>query len=559
MVFRFRWIGVSGLALACTSPLVPSGHPVQLGEEVICESDSKAEQVHFEELAVAHGIVRRVGTSQERSFPLDAGVAAVDADLDGDEDLFFTVESEFPQVFENDGSGNFSEVTQSVVLTSTEAASLLGFALVDFDGDGLLDVLLFGPRSVVVSENQGGLSFGPLRTVFEDSAPEVGLAVSAAFGDVDQDGDLDVFLPGLDPVGFGPPSEVGSVPSLDRLLVRENASLQRGPLLQTQSGPGLSMVALFSDREGDGDQDLLVPSLRGAFGMSPTAFYRNTGANDLGDRFQDDASAVHADLPVSGMGIDSADLNGDGQMDYCISDLNRMQCLLSSDSGTFTESAQSLGLVLPAMESEKGWSGWSVDFVDLDNDDALDLVAAGGMPLNNVGDGLDYAESRNLVWWGGSEGFEPAKEQIFHGLRGYYGMVSADLDNNGMMDFVFAGSGGAVEAFFTTCRSASWTDIRLAGPVGNTQGLGARVFVRANGLRHARQIQGLRGLAQGPSQAHFGLGEAESIGKLTVVWPDGNITISRDLPINRSIRVPHPDRLFGYGETGASEDSGEEE
>jgi hypothetical protein len=559
MIFRFRWIWVGGMALACASPLVPSGHPVQLGAEVLCTSDSTVEAINFEELAAAHGIVRRVGTPLGRNFPLDAGLAAVDADLDGDADLFFTVESEFPQVLENDGAGHFTEVEQSVVLSSVEAASLLGFALVDFDGDGLLDVLLFGPRTVVLSENLGGLSFGPLRTVFVDETPEAGIAVSAAFGDADNDGDLDIFLPGLDPVAFEPPSELGVVPSLDRLLIREGDRLQMGPRFQTQSGPGLSMLALFSDREGDGDQDLLVPSLRGSFGLAPTAFYRNTGAEALGERFEDDAGVVYADLPVSGMGVDSADLNGDGQMDYCISDLNRLQCLLSSDSGTFSESAGSLGLLLPAMEADQGWSGWSLDFVDLDNDDALDVVVAGGMPLNNVGDGLDYAGSQDKVWWGRQGVFELDVEDVLLGSREHYGMASADLDNNGTMDLVFAGRDAAVQAFFTTCRRASWTDVSLAGPEGNTQGLGARVFIRANGLRHARQIQGLRGLSQGPSQAHFGLGEAESIGKLTVVWPDGTITISRDLPVNRSIRVPHPSRLFGEGETGFLNEFGSKE
>jgi hypothetical protein len=548
MVFQSRWVGVVGLLVACTPEPTPSGHPVQLGPEIVCTAESSG--AAFKEQAAAHGIVRRVGVALDRAFPLDVGVAAVDADQDGDVDLFLAVESGFPQVLENAGDGTFSEVPQSVALSALESETLLGFGLMDFDGDGLPDLLLFGPRAVAVAQNQGRLEFGQLRTVFVDTTAEVGLALSAAFGDADQDGDLDLFLPGLDPVGFEAPTEIGLRPSLDRFLIREGESYHLGPFFKNQAGPGLSMLGMFTDREGDGDPDLLVPSLRGAFGMTPTSFYRNTSAQEIGFLFEEDAAAVHADLAFSGMGMDSADLNGDGQQDYCMSDLNRIQCLLSSDAGTFSESARALGLRLPTQQEGEGWSGWSLDLVDLNNDAVLDLVVAGGAPMNQVGDGLDYSGAQNQLWWGENGGFELAPEQPFSNSVDHFGMVVADFDKNGSRDVLFSGPGGEVRAYFNSCSTTAWAEISLAGPEGNAQGLGARVFLRANELRHARQIQGLRGLAQGPAQAHFGLGEAESIGKLTVVWPDGEITISKDLPVNRALRVPHPSRLVGEGETG---------
>ena len=553
MVFQCRCLGVLGFLGACSANPSPSGHPVQLGEEVLCTAPS--DRIDFQEQAAARGIVRRTDTELQAGFPLGAGLVAVDADQDGDIDLLFSVASGFPQVFENDGVGNFSEVEQSEALSSLEDHFLLGFGMVDFDGDALLDVVLFGPRTVAVALQEGALRFGALKTVFVDSSPQVGLAVSAAFGDADNDGDLDLFLPGLDPVGFGPPDEVGVKPSLDRLLVREGKAFHLGPFFQNQKGPGLSMVALFGDREGDGDQDLFVPSLRGYFGMSPSSFYRNTGAQEFASLFTEDAASVHADLPISGMGIDSAELNSDGQLDYCMSDLNRMHCLLSSDAGTYAESAVALGLVLPAQKEGHGWSGWSVDLADLDNNGSLDLVVAGGAPLNEVGDGLDYASSQDFLWWGQEGGFALAADQPFQNTVGHYGMAVADLDNNGALDVVFSGVAGEVRAFYNGCKASAWTDVRLAGPPGNPQALGARVFLRANGQRQVRQIQGLRALAQGPARAYFGLGEAESIGKLTVAWPDGAITISRDLPVNRPIVVPHPSRLFGSGETGWLADS----
>jgi len=445
---------------------------VQLGEEQVCESPTEGLD-RFVEAAEAHGLTRRVGaeTNGDSSIPLAVGIAAADADSDGDIDLFLSVESAFPQVLENDGSGHFTEVPQNVALDAVQAIALLGFAVVDFDGDGLRDVLLFGPRSVELSRNLGGLEFAPLRTVYSESANEVGVSISASFGDVDLDGDLDLFLPGLDPVASQAPTEFGQSPSVDRLLLREKAQFVLGTTMEAAVGPGISMVGLFTDRDSDGDQDLLVPTLRGAFGMAPTAFYRNTGDDETSELFHEDASQIHADLAMSGMGVDSADLNRDEDLDYCISDLNRIQCLLSDGDGAFYEGAQALGLMLPDAPPGNGWSGWSIDLVDLDNDGHLDAVVAGGAPLNEVGDGLDYSHSPNQIWQGGEEGFTRHSSALLAGETDHYGLLSADLNGDGAQDLLFSGRDGELQAYYSQCTSGSWVDVQLAGPPGNEQGL----------------------------------------------------------------------------------------
>ena len=249
------------------------------------------------------------------------------------------------------------------------------------------------------------------------------------------------------------------------------------------------------------------------------------------------------------MGIDSGDLNDDGYWDYCISDLNRLQCLLSQPDGSYSEGAQSLGIRVVLSGAEQGWSGWSLELADLDNDGNEDLAVVAGAPLTVVGDDRLYAEGSNLLWRGGSEGFEAAAAGSFQTISEQYGLVAADVDEDGRLDLLSTGLDQDLQFHRLPCSPAAWTSIRLAGPPENPRGLGAVVELETDKGVSRQEIHGVRGLAQGPARAHFGLGTEERIDRLTVHWPDGVQTESTSLPVNRSIRVPHPARLVGGGDT----------
>jgi len=540
------------VSLACTKSPVPSGHPVQLGEEQIC-TDPVVGFAHLRDDATAHGLVRSAVESGDelRDFSLAVGLSAVDLEGDGDIDVLLPVAGGFPQVFENDGRAVFVEKTQGVVLEGVQT-SMTGFAAVDWNGDGLLDVILFGPRSVGVSLQQSGLVFGPVTTVYATTGSVLGVPISAAVGDANNDGALDLFLPRLDPAQATSDFETELTGFQDLLLLRSGQRLSLGVSLQGEGGAGVSMLGLFTDRDADGDLDLLVPSLRGGLGMPKTAFYRNTNSLDPAERFVDDAATVSASLGISGMGADSADLNRDGDLDYCITDLNGVRCLLSDNAGSYAEGAEALGLQLAPLASGQGWSGWSFDFADLNNDGWVEAVAVAGSTLSELGDGKEYAESKDHLWLGSEDGFSLDSSDVFSSSRPHYGLASADFDGDGALDLLVTGESGEIELYLNQCHGNAWTEVALAGPVGNELGLGARVYVRGHGRRQVREIHALRGFSQGPARAHFGLGDVGSIEQLTVVWPDGEISVSKDLPVNRRIRVPHPSRFVGVGDTADS-------
>ena len=288
--------------------------------------------------------------------------------------------------------------------------------------------------------------------------------------------------------------------------------------------------------------------------MAPTAFYTNPGPEQSGERV-DAATELAADLAVSGMGVDSADLNDDGAWDYCISDLNRLQCLLSQKDGSYSEGAQALGLQISDLELEQGWSGWSLELADFDNDGAEDLAVVAGSPLTVVGDDRNYDGGVNLLWRGEAQGFAAVDAGSFLTAAEHYGLVAADLDEDGRLELLSTGVGQELQLHRLPCNSASWTSVRLAGPRDNPTGLGAVVEIETDSGTQRQAIHGLRGLAQGPARAHFGLGESDRIERLTVRWTDGTETETLSVPVNRSVVVPHPSRFIGGGDTAEPQDT----
>ena len=84
-----------------------------------------------------------------------------------------------------------------------------------------------------------------------------------------------------------------------------------------------------------------------------------------------------ADLEMAAMGLDSADLNADGQLDYCITDVGRPLCLVSQGDGLYAEGGASLGVYPDGVGGAGAFLstvGWSLDFADLDNDGWMDLM-----------------------------------------------------------------------------------------------------------------------------------------------------------------------------------------
>ena len=269
----------------------------------------------------------------------------------------------------------------------------------------------------------------------------------------------------------------------------------------------LSLLALPTDRDRDGDPDLLVLADK----WQSSGFWRN----DPGPTYTEDFPEICCDLQMSAMGVDALDLNHDGFMDYFISDNGPPQVLYSDGRGGYYVAGTAIGFVEDTI-------GWAVSLDDLDNDGHPEALQASSF--------LEVYEDvylPDLVWWGQPDGtFTEVSEALGFGVSELHrGLVTADLDNNGALDIVRAGGGQHTpRVWMNTCSVDAWVDVEVVQPGANRAGLGAVVAVEAGGRRFVREVVGPRGPAQGPARLHFGLGEATRVDRVEVDWPDGGVT-----------------------------------
>ncbi len=505
------WLALLGLLAGCVEPPPtepPVLEPYGRWSEVLptgC-SDPLDGFDRFTEQSEARGITPDpdIAALGPPGSATGVSVLAVDGDNDGDVDLFFPDPNGLPQTFENDGTGHYSQVVQEP--TEGFGAAPIGgmIALADVDGDRLPDLVGGTGGILVFARNLGGLRFDALRRFYTDDTPGQAVSVSLAMGDVDGDGDLDLAVPRNHPVGGDP--QTGST---DQVFLREGDGWTLDQELMPADEPGLALVTAWTDYDRDGDRDLLILSDLGDSGRPPTALYENQGGG-----LSNVAPALGADLAVSGMGVDASDLNGDGRLDYCLSDVGPLKCLLSVEGG-FVEGAQGLGLTSPAVDGV--WSGWSLDLVDLDNDGFEDVVVAAAPP-SNVQRELDVQPDG---WFrGGANGFVEVGTQLGLASEDYHwGVASADLDGDGFAEVVMFGD--TVQAWWNTCGAGAWLEVQAVGDEANSMALGAMVEVQTGETVRVREVHGLRSQGQTP-WLRFGLGDVDVVDRITVTWPDGS-------------------------------------
>lgn len=508
----------------------------------------------FTEEGVARGLDFNLAyqSGPKPCFEVLGAVVSSDLDGDGDPDLLLHNRDGFPGLFENDG-GQFRPTPVNLPVRPTWDRSVLSFAAVDLTGDALPDVVVTGADLLLMSPNLGGLQFGPWQVLWDDPAYPRACFNTQVWGDIDRDGDLDVVLPAIDPV-----------PTADSLLDFENigedqvAGVSTEVLLLNDGGTfaapidlhqgtdgsdGLSIVGFMTDRDADGDTDLYIASDRPAPENPPSAFFRNDGPGTGGPTLVNDAASIGADLRINGMGLGSNDLNGDGLLDYCMSDVSpKLACLLSDGTGGYYEAGAALGLVSawasdvdPVTGDPNDMSTWSLELVDLENDGRLDVaVAAGGL----VGQPMP-----DVLWQGQADGtFVERTDDVGLGtLVEHFGMVADDFDGDGHRDLLFSGWQVQPTFWSNPCSSNGWIELKLEGPPGNTAGLGARVETDLGDRVDLQEIHALRSLGQSSPSVHVGLGDAPATGEVVIHWPDGLVTRIDSLEANRVVRVRHPD------------------
>lgn len=285
-------------------------------------------------------------------------------------------------------------------------------ALGDFDGDGDLDVFLIGIEDgqaiTALYRNEGDAVSDESTTFqFEDAGVSFHALFfgSGAWGDYDADGDLDLAV-------FG--SRTANRPYDPVTLLFEN---DRGELRQSDlelRGYHSGDVA-WSDYDNDGDLDLLVGGVR-LDGGSGATLYRNDA---------DGFAESDAELPGLAHGsVEFGDADGDGDQDIAIGGLAAdgiYADVYENGDGTFVPTAAGL------MDGAFGDFAWG----DYDGDGDLDLIQSGGQFSAQLLDGFTQ------VYLNSEAGFVPLSLELPTALSG--STTWGDYDNDGDLDLLVMG------------------------------------------------------------------------------------------------------------------------
>jgi hypothetical protein len=243
------------------------------------------------------------------------------------------------------------------------------------------------------------------------------------------------------------------------------------------------------------------------------------------------------------MGLASGDVDGDGIVDLLVTNFAEdFSTLYLGEGGGFFHDASRGSGVGPATYR---WLSWGTALADLDNDGDLDLVIANGHIYPQVDQhpelGVTYRQPVQLLENTGGGRFVDATARAGPGFavpRVARGLAAGDYDNDGDLDLLLTVLDGPPVLLRNDSASGSWLEVLCLAPPGRGPVLGARITVEAAGRTQFRDLaSGDSFLSSHDPRAHFGLGEATSVERIRVRWPDGKETVRESVPANRLLVV----------------------
>ena len=475
---------------------------------------------------------------------MGSGLGLLDFDGDGWLDVYATQGCPFPpdpkrpgngdRLYRNRGDGTFEDATASAGIAALPGGYGHGVAVGDVDNDGDPDLFVARWRSYALYRNRGD-------GTFEDATASAGLGgdrdwpTSAAFADFDGDGDLDLYVAHYlvwheespmicrDPkFGANRLCNPGLFPSQPDHLFRNDG----GRFVEVTREAGIV------DTHGRG-MGVLAADIDGdgrvdiyvANDQSANFLWRNLG----GFRFEEvghvaGVAASGSGGYQAGMGVDCGDIDGDGLPDLVVTNFYDEGTSLYQNlgQGIFNDRSEAFGLTT----ATRARLGFGISFLDANNDGRLDLVQANGH-VDDFRPESPYAMPLQL-FLGGSDGrltdVGDRAGPPFRTERLGRALAVGDLDNDGRLDILMACLDAPLMYAHNRTDGGHYLTLRLEGTASNRDAVGARVAVTAAGRTRVAWRQGGGSYqAAGDPRLHFGLGDADRAQSVEVRWPSGRV------------------------------------
>ena len=504
----------------------------------------------------------------ERHAPetMAGGVAVFDYNGDGKLDIFFANGADiktlhksspkyFNRLFENDGKGHFTDVTEKAGLAGTGYD--VGVAVADYDNDGCEDIFVAGVyRNTLYHNNCNG--------TFTDVTAKAGLdkpdkeygplwSVGAAWVDVNNDGLLDLVVinymqwrPQDEPVCQGDghrdychPKMYKSAPN--QVFVNNGDGTFRDASVESglRAHPGKGMGVAIADANLNGKLDMIVPNDK-----LVNSYFRSKGGGKFDEvGFEANVALREDGVFISGMGVDFRDLNNDGRPDITVVGLDNetFPIYQNVSGGSFEEVTARSKMTLLS----NPMSGYSVNIADFDNDGWKDIfVSRGDVASPNMADRI-HVDQLNTVFRNLNGTWAALTEEAGFDAqppRRHRGAAVADLNGDGKLDIVVSALSAPAEIWINESPGGNhWLELSLQGTKSNRDGIGARIKLTSRGkvqFNHMTTASGYASSSAGP--VHFGLGDARVADEIEIRWPSGIVQTLKNVAVHQVLQVKEP-------------------
>ncbi len=441
-----------------------------------------------------------------------------DYDGDGDEDLIITngsinnaLNTNF--FYRNDGNGVLTRLNESLLDTLTGSFATVSFG--DYDNDGDLDA--FVPANGVTADydntnrlyNNDGT--GKFNLVNSDALlNDGGDTIGSSWVDVDNDGDLDLF--------------VANNNDQKNFLYRNNGPDSSYSFTKIATGSIVndlnnSLSGTWADYDNDGDLDLFTANV-----LQNDRLYLNIGNGEF-TQLSGDPIVNQAEFGISGSW---GDYDNDGDLDLFTPIFGGVDRLYQNNGdGSFQEIVPGPFGVNPTQTGPGTWG-------DFDNDGDLDLFVC-----NTDGNNFLYRND-------GVNGFASIEAGDITIDNGYTSSAN-DFDMDGDLDILIVRGGFLPPVFDNNLylnegNDYNWIQIKCEGTVSNRSAIGARIHVKA--MIDTSPVWQMREIAQQSNFStnngfiqHFGLGSASNVDSLKIEWPSGIIQTGENIAVNQLLTV----------------------
>jgi enediyne biosynthesis protein E4 len=509
--------------------------------------DKSFSQARFKDVTDSAGI-KHVFKVYEGMF--GGGACVLDFNNDGYEDVYITGGMNDDILYKNNGNATFTNVFEQSGMTITKEYMTQGVSGADINRDGFVDLFITTITSrnkkQVIPREINLLFLNNGNGTFKDVTKAYGLdqmysfSTGGSFGDFNADGWPDIY------VGNYFNEYKGKLSVINDNTVVEANQIAKGYLLLNEDGKGFKDVyedyglnfrgfgfgGVFTDFDNDGDQDLFVNHDFG-YKRTPDMLLQNQYPKE---KFIDVAKENKMDLRINSMGTAVGDYNNDGLMDYYMTNIKFNYFMVNHGAGKpFVNKATELGMGIFSIS-------WGANFADFDLDGDVDLfVANGDLNPNCVPMADFYFENF---------GNKFQDKALAYGLADYgigRGSVTFDYDNDGDLDLLVVNQepvldypvASLTKLYRNDSARGNWIKIALKGIQAESHGIGSKIEIEAGGKKMIREIDGggSSHLSQNSVIAHFGLGNASKIDKITVYWTGGNKQEITNVAVNQLMTI----------------------